>query len=179
MPRVPYLNAEDLPAEYREYFNSLKMADGRIMNLHRIVAYRPELLESRTVHARSMSAPTNLVSPKLREIALLTVGHLTNCTYEKVHHQSRALKVGLTAEKLDALVEGENHPVFDAEERAVIRYASEMTRNVQVSDATFAAVRALFTAAQIVELTLMIAHYNGTVRLLEALQILPDEDGGH
>jgi len=179
VPRVPYLNAEDVPAEYREYFNSLTMVDGRIMNLHRMVAHRPELLESRTVHARSLSASTNLVSPALREIALLTVGHLTDCTYEKVHHHSRALKVGLTAEKIAALAAGDGHPIFDEDERAVIRYASEMTRDVRVSDATFSAVSALFTSAQIVELTMIIAHYNGTVRFLEALQILPDEEGGH
>ena len=59
-----------------------------------------------------------------------------------------------------------------------MRYAEEMTSHIRVTDTTFDALRGFLSQAQIIELTLVIAHYNSPVRFLEALQVMPNEDGG-
>ena len=56
-------------------------------------------------------------------------------------------------------------------ERAVLAYTDAMTLQVQVPDHVFAAVSALHTAPEIVEITATIAAYNMVSRFLEALQI--------
>lgn len=178
MARLTYLDKNDLPEEYRAYFDTLRLPDGRNNNIHRILAHRPKLLQLRAALSRAFSFDEPLLPPRIRELALLTVGRLSRCLYEYHHHVQFAKQAGLTDEEIIALPLWENHPAFNSLEKAVIRYAEEMTVNVQVRDATFAAVRGHFPDDQIVELTLLIAHYNSTVRLLEALKVMPGEDGG-
>jgi uncharacterized peroxidase-related enzyme len=178
MPRLPYLNKEDLPEEDRAAFDALRLPDGRMMNVHRMMAHRPKMLQRRSAFSRVLNNE-NLVERGLRELALLTVGRLTRGVYEYHHHAEFARQAGVSAEKMIALPIWENHPIFSERERAVIRYSEQMTRDVQVTGAAFAELRRFFSTGEIVDLTLLIAHYNSTVRFLEALQVLPDEDGGH
>ena len=65
-------------------------------------------------------------------------------------------------------------PVFDADERLVMRYAIAMTREVRVSPALFAEVRGRFSTSEIVELTATIATYNLVARVLVALEVDPE-----
>jgi uncharacterized peroxidase-related enzyme len=178
MPRLPYLDKEDLPEEDRAAFDALKLADGRMMNIHRMMAHRPKMLRRRSAFSKVLN-DENLVERRLRELALLTVGRLTRGVYEYHHHAEFARQAGVTVEQMIALPIWENHPIFTERERAVIRYAEQMTRDIQVTDAAFAELSRFFSKEEIVDLTLLIAHYNSTVRFLEALQVLPDEDGGH
>jgi len=178
MPRLPYLNREDLPEEFRDYFDSLRTPEGKMLNLHRIMAYRPNLIKPRIAFSSSLVRNQTLLTPRVRELALLTVGRVTKGLYEFHHHLERALEAGLTEEHIMVLPLWESHPIFTNQDRAVIRYTEEMTINIRVADATFDALRSFLSKAEIVELTLVIAHYNSTVRFLEALQVLPDEEGG-
>jgi alkylhydroperoxidase family enzyme len=108
---------------------------------------------------------------RLRELAILTVGRLTNAEYEYVHHQRLAKSVGVRQEQLDQLASWETAPVFNEQERAVIRYATEVTQNVKVTDATFDALRTFLDNEQIVELTLNTGFYNMVVRFLVPMQV--------
>jgi alkylhydroperoxidase family enzyme len=69
-------------------------------------------------------------------------------------------------------------PVTDAAlgetERLIVQYAAQMTRDVQVQDTVFEALKARFTTTELVELTTAIATYNMVARFLVALQITPD-----
>jgi alkylhydroperoxidase family enzyme len=89
------------------------------------------------------------------------------------------MKAGGTAAQIEALYDFEaaadKSDVFDAAERAVIRLTLEMTRKVQVSESTFAAVRtALPDDQSLVELVGVIAAYNMVSRFLVALEIEPE-----
>jgi alkylhydroperoxidase family enzyme len=65
---------------------------------------------------------------------------------------------------------------FDAAEQAVIQLTLEMTRNVEVSDSTFARVKsALPDEQQLVELVGVIAAYNMVSRFLVVLGVTPEE----
>jgi len=178
MARLPYLNREDLPEEYRDYFEGLRTPEGHMLNIHRMMAHRPNLLQSRVAFSRALNRQQPLLAPRLRELAQLTVGRVTAGVYEYHHHMVRGLRAGLTVEHIMSLPVWERHPIFTDEERSVMRYAEEMTSHIRVTDTTFDALRGFLSQAQIIELTLVIAHYNSTVRFLEALQVMPNEDGG-
>lgn len=69
----------------------------------------------------------------------------------------------------------ENAARFDATERAALRLTVELTRNVQVRDATFAAAReALPNTQQLVELVGVISTYSMVSRFLVALGVEPE-----
>lgn len=48
---------------------------------------------------------------------------------------------------------GERPNTLDEKQWAVLKYTDEMTRNVQVDDATFAQLKALFSDKEVVEIT--------------------------
>jgi alkylhydroperoxidase family enzyme len=177
MARVPYLNREDVPEEYRAFYDTLAWPRGIVLNLHRSMLHAPGLMQKRAAYSTALNRDGRL-PPQLRELAQLTIGVTSHCLYEYYEHVISARRLGVSDEKIMALPVYERHPVFTPEERAVIRYAEEMTANVRVSDETFNALREFFDDALIVELTMLIAHYNSTIRIAEAL-LLEVEEGQH
>ena len=75
----------------------------------------------------------------------------------------------MPAEKFEALPDAATSPLFSELERRAIRYAEEMTRNVQVDAALVQALRHDLGEPGLVQLTLSIAAANFTTRFNEAL----------
>jgi alkylhydroperoxidase family enzyme len=166
MARVPYLNREDLPEAAREIFDNLIAERGQpVGNIFRTLAHTPGLLRRFLALGGELRNQTT-IDPKLRELALLTVGRITNAEYEFVHHWNLARRVGVTREKLEALADWERSPVYSDQERAVIRYAAEATTDVQIKDATWNALKSFMDNRTIMELVQNVAFYNMVVRVL-------------
>jgi alkylhydroperoxidase family enzyme len=170
MARVPYLNREDLPEEHRKIYDKLTAERGAVWNIFRTIAHAPGVLAALLDLSFQLRHRTKL-DPKLRELAILTVGRLSNAEYEFDHHWNMALKVGVTREKLENLAQWENSPVFTDEEKAVIRFTTESTRDVKVKDSTFAALQKFLDNERIVELTMEVGMYNLIVRVLVPLGV--------
>ncbi len=166
MARVPYLNREDLSEADRQIFDNL-VAERKqpVGNIFRTLAHTPNLLRRFLALGGELRNGTAL-DAKLRELALLTVGRLTNAEYEFVHHWNLALRVGVEHAKLEALAEFERSPVFDERERAVMRYAAEATSSVKVSDATWNGLKGFLDTRRLMELVENVAFYNMVVRVL-------------
>jgi AhpD family alkylhydroperoxidase len=172
MARVPYLTKPDATTTESEAVWQRLEAERKLptANLFRALAHAPALLDAFLSYANALRDKSAL-DPKLRELAILTVGHATGSEYEIAHHQSHALKAGVTSEQLAAVTSFETSDVFDAVERAVMRLAHESTVNVQVSDERWADVRAHLSDTQMVELALNVAWYNSGARVMALLGI--------
>src|ERR1039457_6860333 len=153
--RVPYLNREDLPESDRVIFD----------NLFRVLAHTPRFLRRFCWMGGGLRNKTAL-DPKLRELAILTVGRLTDAQYEFVHHCSIARRVGVSREQIEALADWEKSSKFSDNERAVIRYAVEATDNVRVTDAAWNALKTFLDTQRMMELVQNVAYYNMVVRIL-------------
>ena len=140
MARLPYLDRDDLPESDREIFDEMLERFGRIHNLHRVIAHSPELLHALIQWGEAIRRCTR-IDPKWRELAICTVARLTQCGYEFVHHQEIAKRVGVRPEQLEQLEAWDHNPVFTEQEQAIIRYATEATQQVRISDTTFDALR--------------------------------------
>ena len=139
-------------------------------NLFRVMGHSPRLLHQFMRLGSDLRHKTKL-DPRLRELAILTVGRLTNAPYEYVHHIAIARRTGVSEEQIDGLPVWERHPAFSEQERAVIRYAEAVTRDIRVSEQVFDAVRAFLDEEQMVELAMNVAFYNLVVRFLEPMQV--------
>ena len=83
--------------------------------------------------------------------------------------------MGVTDEQIAALTFSDRSPLFDEREKAVIRFADQVTRAAAtVRDADLQALRAWLSEDQIVELTLVVAVANFTNRMNDALRAEPD-----
>ncbi|KAA3626285.1 MAG: carboxymuconolactone decarboxylase family protein [Proteobacteria bacterium] len=117
---------------------------------------------------------TSLVDRRLIELAVLTVSHLNRCVYCVSHHTPLGQTAGLSDAALAELENGPapDSPHFSSVERLVIAYARQMTLDARrVPDALFEELRARFSTAQLVELTVRIGLANFFNRLNDALQI--------
>lgn len=176
MARIPY-QPLDL-AEPRTLVEAIRTRrGGRLLNLDRILLYSPPLAEG--WNGLMGNVRTRLSLPaRQRELAICVVARLNGADYEFHHHAPEYLAAGGTQAQLDALgaVGGDRLlPAFDAMDAAVIQFTIEMTRNVQVSDQTFANIRsALDDDRHLVELVAVIASYNMVSRVLVAFDVQPE-----
>jgi AhpD family alkylhydroperoxidase len=172
MSRVPSLSRDDaISLDQQPLWDRLE-AERKVptANIFRALANAPVLLDAFLSYANAMRDSSQL-SPKLRELAILSVGHTTGSEYEIAHHQSHGRKAGLTDEQLAAVGDGESPELFNDAERAVMALARESTAKVHVSDATWAAAAKHLDDRQMVELTLTIGWYNSGVRIMGLLEI--------
>jgi|SRR5579859_4684989 len=164
--RLPYLTRNDLPEADRGIWDDfVKVRGTEPGHIHRTVANAPNLLRRFVDLANELRGGTQL-DPKLRELALMTVGRITGANYEFVHHWNMSLRLGVRREQLEHLADFESAPVFSDQERAVMRYAAEATQNVKVSDATFNALRGFLDNRRIMDLVMNVAFYNAVARVI-------------
>ena len=142
-------------------------------NIFLALTQTPALLDGFLTYANALrSSP---LAPRLRELAILTVGHLTDSRYEVAHHQSHGLKAGLTQAQLDAVPGFETSPLYTPQEKAVMAYARESTLKVGVSDSTWRGVAAFLSEPELIALVLVVAWYNSGVRIMAGLNIELEE----
>jgi alkylhydroperoxidase family enzyme len=103
----------------------------------------------------------------LRELAISRVASVNRAWYEWGHHAPLAVAAGVDAALLaaDGVVAQGGTPLrladgagagakgFSERQWVVLVYADEMTRNVEVSDETFAKLKELFSEKEVVEIT--------------------------
>lgn len=154
---------------------------GALLNLDKALLWSEPLARGWNVFLKAVRTELS-ASRRLRELSICTVALLTGADYEYRHHAPDFLAAGGTQAQLDALqsfLKSDPHDnpadaALNELDRLVIRYAAQMTLDVQVSDAVFAALREHLDTTQIVELTSAIATYNMVARFLVALQISPE-----
>ena len=144
---------------------------GKLLNLDRMLLNSPPFAQGWNAMFAAIRGKLSLV-PKLRELAIMSVGVLNKAEYEWFQHEPDFLAAGGTREQLAAL---ENPAAaladakrFDEAERATLALTYEMTRDAKVSDATLMRVRAALPDQQVVELIGTIAGYNMASRFLVA-----------
>lgn len=176
MARLPYVSREDLSAEERVVFDEHERDRGAPPgHIHRAIANAPNLLRRFSGLALELRNHTKL-DPRLRELALMTVGRIAGAEYEFVHHWNIALAVGVRRDQLEQLADFERSPVFNEHERAVMRYAAEVTSNIKVSDSTFDALRQFLDNRRIMELAMNVAFYNAVVRIIVPIGVELESD---
>jgi alkylhydroperoxidase family enzyme len=164
--RLPYLNRNDLLDADRYIWDEFVRVRGTEPgNIHRVIANAPNLLHRFVDLANELRNGTQL-DPKLRELALLTVGRLTGADYEFVHHWNMALRLGVKREQLEQLEIFESSSEFSQDERAVMRYAAEATTSIEINDTTFEALRRFLDSRRILELVMNVAIYNAVARII-------------
>jgi alkylhydroperoxidase family enzyme len=169
MARVPLLDRESLPAAHRDIYDDYVAVRGRgPSDIHRAIANAPNLLRAYMPLSNELRFGTRL-DPRLRELAIVTVGWITHIEHEFKAHSKMALEAGVRQEQLDQIGAFDTSPEFNAQERAVIRFALSSTQDVRVPDEVYDPLRQLFDDALIVELVMEVGFYNLVVRVLGAV----------
>jgi len=167
MARLPYVEPATAPDAVREVLERLPVK----LNVFRMMAHaetdvRPLLALGTAILSRQQ------LSPKLRELAILRVAALSPARYEWVQHVPIARATGATDAQVAALEHGDiEADCFDPLERVVLRFTTEVVRDVRASDATFADLAARLSHREVVELVVSIGYYMLIARLLETTAV--------
>jgi alkylhydroperoxidase family enzyme len=114
------------------------------------------------------------LDPEVHLLVQELVATINGCAFCQDIGRAEAPTDTLPHDKLDALLRYPSAPVFDDAERAALAYAEEITREVDVADDTFGALRTHFDERAIVELTWLVARENYYNRLNRPLGIGSD-----
>lgn len=170
MARITSLTPADLSGPASSVYATILGEYGPYGNMLAAFAHRPPALE----HIFSyllQSKRDGLISKRHLEIALLTASRAHACHYCVSHHAPRLIEEGLSQAAVDDILQDEV-PGFDALDTLVRDYARQVTLDAaRVSPEQFAALRAHFSEAQVVELTIRIALCSFFKRFNEALDI--------
>jgi alkylhydroperoxidase family enzyme len=163
MPRIPYPDPAKLPESVR------RVVIENPSNVTRMLAAASEpVFKAFAGLSMAFMGAASPLPPKLREIAILRVGHLSNAAYEVFQHEALARYVGLSEAEIDAVRKGGAAALVLGEAgAAVLAYAEDLVKNVRAGDATLAAVRAHLNDTQLVDLTLVTGMYMMVSRFLE------------
>ncbi len=174
MARLPYVDPATAPDVVRDTLSRLPVS----LNVFRMMAhaetsFRPLVQLGAAILGRQQ------LSPKLRELVILRVAALSPSRYEWTQHVPIAHATGATADQVAAVERGDvDAPCFDAAERAALRFATDVLRDVRAPDASFAATAALFSPREMVELILTVGYYMMVARLLETTGVDLDPPAG-
>jgi alkylhydroperoxidase family enzyme len=173
MARLPYLDRSDLLPEHRDLL-------ARNINLYRVLAHSPRGARSLNTLARFIRDGSRL-DPRLRQLAILQIGYITGSAYEYSHHIRISRDFDVSDDDIRAIAEetAGKPSSLDPLARAVLQAARELTRELKLSDETFAALEQGLEAEGLVDLFITIAHYNGLVRLMAALEIDVEDEYRH
>jgi alkylhydroperoxidase family enzyme len=165
---IPYVQDDKAgPPELVESIRARRPGH-QLWNLDRMLLNSPSFAKGWNTMFGAIRGQLSLPG-KLRELPIMAIAVMNKADYEWVAHEPEFLKAGGTKEQLVAVKAQKADPkLFDATELAALQLTTEMTRDVQVKQATIDAVRKLLPDAQVVELIGTIAGYNMVSRFLLA-----------
>ena len=168
MAHLPYADLSD--AALQPLLERIARERGGVLHLYQMLLHSPPFAEGWLGFLTQVRQRLHL-DGALRELVIMQVAHLNGAPYEAEQHEPIALKHGITPEQLAALPDWQTEPSFSVVQRAALRLADTMTRDVRVPVEQIDAIRTQLDDRQTVELVGTIAAYNMVSRFLEALQI--------
>jgi AhpD family alkylhydroperoxidase len=160
-----------------DMYGRIRESRGRLLNIHRAVGQAPKMLRAQAAYARALREDSSLPRA-LQELLILRIAQVNDSAYEQSVHRPIALRCGVPAPQIDALPGWEAASLFDARERAALRFVDQAARSGEVDDGVFLALRQAFSPQEIVELTALVGWYVGNSRFVRALRIVVEDETG-
>jgi alkylhydroperoxidase family enzyme len=108
------------------------------------------------------------------ELVILRVGTLTGNEYELAQHRRLGRRAGLAPAEIDRVADGPDAEDWSPRERLLLRATDELYADQDLSDATWADLRAALDERECIELLMLVGHYTMLATTLTALRVRPD-----
>ena len=164
-----YIDTRMVPWADKSGFQA-RLPDGRLIGPFNPVLLSPEIGQA-FLELQGVEGRTTSLSPRVREVVILTVGAVWRCDYERYAHAAVAKAAGLPPGAIAALVAGEATEELDEDEATARRLTQALTADRTVDDALFAEARARFGDRGIVDLVMLAGCYDVISSLLNAFRV--------
>ena len=176
MARIPLIQPEAVDGDLEEFYGAVTSMVGRVPHSIRTMAHAPLLamllLPFNVAVQREW--PGVRLSGKLKEMVVIKTSQVNGCAYCYAHNTTLGQAAGITHEQIIDLSSDDylESSEFSEREKAAVLWAERVTRNTaQQRGDVYERVKAQFSDAEIVELTLVCAMFNMINRINDCLQI--------
>jgi AhpD family alkylhydroperoxidase len=111
------------------------------------------------------------------ELVILRVAHNTGCEYEWAHHERLGAAAGLSVEDVQRVRSGPDAAGFSARQRLLLRAADELHDDRVLSAEVWDGLRPQMSDAELIELCMLVGHYEMLAMTLNSLEVAPDAVG--
>jgi AhpD family alkylhydroperoxidase len=108
------------------------------------------------------------------ELVILRVAHNTGCAYEWGHHERLGQRAGLSVEEVERVRSGPVVEDWSDRQRLLLRAADEMHSAGKIGDELWAQLAAELDERLLIELCLLIGHYEMLAMTLNTLRVQPE-----
>ena len=164
-PRIPPLPE----SEWDETVAGVVKATGPL-NVITTIARHPDLFKA-WIGLGTMLLTKGSLPARDRELAILRTAHNCACTYEWTHHAALGRDAGLTDGELTALESGLDEHFWAPRDRAIVSAADELHFAGTLNDVSWAALADHFDEPGLIELVMLIGHYEMIAYTLNALGV--------
>ncbi|HEX2314765.1 MAG TPA: carboxymuconolactone decarboxylase family protein [Thermomonospora sp.] len=143
------------------------------LNIFTTLGRHPELFRA-WIGFGSMLLLGGTLSARERELAILRAAHNNDCAYEWDHHVRIGRDAGLTDEEITALAGELDAHAWAPEDWAIVAAADELHATSTLSDAVWSVLSRRLDERGLIELVMLIGHYQMLAYALNALRVQPD-----
>jgi alkylhydroperoxidase family enzyme len=108
------------------------------------------------------------------EVLILRTAHNCGCEYEWRHHERLGREAGLTAAEIAAIREDPVASPLSAEVRLLVEAADELHADRRLSDEVWEKLRPAYDDPQLIEICMLVGHYEMLAMTINSLEIQPD-----
>lgn len=108
------------------------------------------------------------------ELVILRVAHNTDCAYEWGHHERLGQRAGLSAEEVERVRSGPAAAGWSRRQQLLLLAADEMHADGQIGDELWSQLAAELDDRLLIELCLLIGHYEMLAMTLNTLRVQPE-----
>lgn len=173
-PRVPPLAEDEMNVATR----GLAKAAGRVVggpppNIFLTLGRHPRLFAPWLAFA-SQLMPRGGLPRQDTELVILRVAWNCRSRYEWDHHVRIGRQVGLSDETVERVAEGPQAEGFGERQAALLSAADELHADRMISDATWERLRAHLDDKGLIELCMLVGHYEMLAMTLASLGVQPE-----
>jgi 4-carboxymuconolactone decarboxylase len=170
MARISYVEETDHP-ELSAEIAKIKGGRGGLINIYKLLLHSPAVAMTWFDQITAIRWKT-VISPRLREIAIVRIASATDYAYALKQHVPRiAVADGVTLEECAALKDWRTSGLFSESERAVLAYVDAIITGPNVPEDVFNAIRKHCNEREVVELTVLAGAYIMHNRVFTALGV--------
>jgi AhpD family alkylhydroperoxidase len=108
------------------------------------------------------------------ELVILRVAHNSGCDYEWGHHERLGRRAGLSEEEIARVRSGPGAAGWSERQALLLRAADELHADGRIGDELWAGLVAQLDEVKLIELCLLVGHYEMLAMTLNTLRVQPD-----
>ncbi|MGP4002404.1 carboxymuconolactone decarboxylase family protein [Streptomyces sp. 8N706] len=159
-PRLLPLSEDEWDTRTRELLaHAPRDPGGRVPNIFTTLVRHPELYE-RFMPFGGQLLRAGRLPGRVRELLILRTSYNTGAAYEWGRHVPLARAAGVTDTEIERVPHGPEAHGWAEPERYLLRAADELNRDARLSDSTWQALAVHHSAAELIEITMLVGQYH-------------------